>query len=83
MILSIIIPAYNEEKTVIQILEKINNSSSNLFKYEVIVIDDGSTDQSRKLLENSNHLFDKLLINETIKGKGFYWLSGPGGVRAQ
>ena len=71
MILSIIIPVYNEEKTIIQILEKINNSSSNLFKYEVIVIDDGSTDQSRKLLENNKHLFDKLLVNETNRGKGF------------
>ena len=71
MILSIIIPTYNEEKTIIQILEKINNSSSNLFKYEVIVIDDGSTDQSRKLLENNKHLFDKLLVNETNRGKGF------------
>ena len=71
MILSIIIPTYNEEKTIIQILEKINNSSSNLFKYEVIVIDDGSTDQSRKLLENNKHLFNKLLVNETNRGKGF------------
>ena len=71
MILSIIIPAYNEEKTIIKILEKIKNSSSNLFKYEVIVIDDGSTDQSRKLLENNKHLFDKLLVNKTKKGKGF------------
>ena len=71
MILSIIIPVYNEEKTIIQILEKIKNNSSNLIKYEVIVIDDGSTDQSSKLLENNKHLFDKLLINETNKGKGF------------
>jgi len=71
MILSIIIPVYNEEKTIIQILEKIKNISSNLLKYEVIVIDDGSTDQSGKLLENNKHLFDKLLVNETNKGKGF------------
>ena len=71
MILSIIIPVHNEEKTIIQILEKIKKISSNLLKYEVIVIDDGSTDQSRKLLENSKDLFDKLLINETNKGKGF------------
>ena len=71
MILSIIIPVYNEEKTVIQILEKIKNNSSNLLKYEVIVIDDGSTDQSGKLLESNKHLFDKLLVNETNKGKGF------------
>jgi len=71
MILSIIIPTYNEERTVIEILKKIKNNSPNLCKYEVIVIDDGSTDQSRKLLENNKHLFDKLLVNETNKGKGF------------
>ena len=71
MILSIIVPVYNEEKTIIKILEKIKNNSSSLFKYEVIVIDDGSTDQSKKLLENNKHLFDKLLVNETNKGKGF------------
>ena len=71
MILSIIVPAYNEEKTIIGILEKIKNNSSNLFKHEVIVIDDGSTDQSKKLLEDNKHLYDKLLVNETNKGKGF------------
>ena len=71
MILSIIIPVYNEERTVIEILNKIKNNSSSLFKYEIIVIDDGSTDQSKKLLENNKHLFDKLLVNETNKGKGF------------
>ena len=69
--LSIIIPVYNEERSIIEVLEKINNNSSNLFKYEVVVIDDGSTDQSRKLLENNKHLFDKLLINEINRGKGF------------
>ena len=71
MILSIIITGYNEEKTIIKVLEKIKKNSSNLIKYEVIVIDDGSTDQTRKLLENNKHLFDKFLVNETNKGKGF------------
>jgi len=71
MILSIIVPVYNEEKTVIDVLNKIKNNSSNLFKYEIIVIDDGSTDQSRKLLEDNKHLYDKLLVNESNKGKGF------------
>jgi glycosyltransferase involved in cell wall biosynthesis len=71
MILSIIVPTYNEEKTIIKILEKIKNNSSDFFKYEVIVIDDASTDQSRKLLEDNKHLYDKLLINERNKGKGF------------
>ena len=71
MILSIIIPVYNEERTVIEVLKKIKSNSPNLFKYEIIVIDDGSTDQSRKLLEDNKHLYDKLLINASNKGKGF------------
>ena len=58
MILSIIIPVYNEEKTVISVLEKIKKNSSNLLKYEVIVIADGSTDQSKKLLENAQNKLD-------------------------
>jgi len=71
MILSVIVPVYNEEKTVIEVLEKIKKNSSDRVKYEIVVIDDGSTDQTRKLLESKKHLFDKLLINETNRGKGF------------
>ena len=71
MILSIIIPVFNEEKTIVEILEKIKKNSSSQVKYEVIVIDDGSTDKTKKLLEDNKNLFDKLLINETNRGKGF------------
>ena len=35
-ILSIIIPVYNEEKTIIQVLEKIKSNLPNQFKYEII-----------------------------------------------
>ena len=71
MILSIIIPVFNEEKTIVEILEKIKKNSSREIQYEVIVIDDGSTDKTKKLLEDNKNLFDKLLSNETNKGKGF------------
>ena len=71
MILSIIIPVYNEENTIIEILSKIKKNSSDLFKYEVIVIDDGSTDKTKTLLESNKNLFDKLLVNEKNNGKGF------------
>ena len=71
MILSIIVPAYNEEKTIIKILEKIRNNSSDVFKYEVIVIDDGSTDQTVKILKDNKQLYDKLLTNESNRGKGY------------
>ena len=71
MILSIIIPVYNEENTIIEILSKIKKNSSDLFKHEVIVIDDGSTDKTKTLLESNKNLFDKLLVNEKNNGKGF------------
>ena len=71
MILSIIIPLYNEEKTIIQILEKIKKNTPNKFKYEVILVDDGSTDESKNLLKKNNHLYDKLITNETNQGKGY------------
>tara|TARA_Y100000590_G_scaffold379823_2_gene447715 strand:- start:11 stop:700 length:690 start_codon:yes stop_codon:yes gene_type:complete len=71
MILSIIIPVYNEEKTILDVLNKIKKNSSDLFKYEVIVINDGSIDDTKNILENNKHLYDKLLTNEVNKGKGF------------
>ena len=51
MILSIIIPVYNEDKTVIEVLKKIKNNLSNLFKYEIIVIDDNSEDGTKQVLK--------------------------------
>ena len=71
MILSVIIPVYNEEKTIIEILKKIKKNSPTNIKYEVIVVNDGSTDNTKKLLEDNKDLYDKLLINENNKGKGF------------
>jgi len=69
MILSIIVPVYNEERTIINVLEKIKKNSSK--EYEVIVIDDGSTDKTKELLKNNNHLYDKIITNELNKGKGY------------
>ena len=69
--LSIIIPSYNEEKTIIKILEKIDSNKIELINFEIIVIDDGSSDQSRKVLESNKDLYNKLLINERNLGKGF------------
>lgn len=49
MDISIIIPVYNAEKTIIQTLNGLQNQTRKDF--EVIVIDDGSTDSSSELIE--------------------------------
>jgi glycosyltransferase involved in cell wall biosynthesis len=51
MLLSIIIPVYNEKNTILEVLEKIDEIHLNK---EIIIVDDGSTDGTRKLLTQFN-----------------------------
>jgi dolichol-phosphate mannosyltransferase len=46
MKLSILIPVYNEEKTIAQIIRQVNDLKIRNIKKEIIVIDDGSTDKT-------------------------------------
>jgi len=70
MKLSIVIPCFNEEKTIAEIIEKIINKV-NLDK-EIIVVDDCSTDQTRSILQNElKDKVDKLILNNQNYGKGY------------
>ncbi len=58
--LSIIIPCYNEENTIAQIIQKIIKVVN--FPCEIIVVDDCSTDKTRFILENElKSNIDKLI----------------------
>lgn len=51
--LSILIPAYNEESTIISILEELNNVELNYsLEKELIIINDSSTDRTKELIED-------------------------------
>ena len=73
--LSIIMPCYNEEKTIVQILSKIKDVDllENTSK-EILIINDCSTDYSEKLIKNfiDEHpdLSIKYFKNDRNKGKG-------------
>ena len=70
MKLSIVIPCFNEEKTISKIIDKIINKV-NLDK-EIIVVDDCSTDQTRSILQNElKDKVDKLILNDQNYGKGY------------
>jgi dolichol-phosphate mannosyltransferase len=68
--ISIIIPVYNEEKFIKEILNKINNVKE--LDKEVIVVNDCSNDDTLNILKNEcRHLFSKLVSNKKNMGKGF------------
>ena len=70
MKISIIIPCYNEYKTINSILDKVKNLSD--FKKEIIIVDDFSTDGTKEVLQKikiSNEI--KTFFNEKNYGKGF------------
>ena len=70
MKLSIVIPCFNEEKTISEIIDKIINKV-NLDK-EIIVVDDFSTDRTRSILQNElKNKIDKLILNDQNYGKGY------------
>ena len=70
MKLSVIVPAYNEEKTIIQILEKLRETKPENVSYQVIVINDCSKDNTKSLLEANDHLYEILINNSSNIGKG-------------
>ena len=70
MKLSIIIPCFNEEKTISLIIEKILRSYTG--EKEIIVIDDYSSDKTREILKTDlKDKIDKLILNTSNYGKGF------------
>ena len=68
--ISVIIPVYNEQDTIVPILKKVNEQKIDDVEFEIIVIDDGSTDNSLKILEEHSSLFHELINLEKNSGKG-------------
>jgi len=72
MKLSIIIPVYCEEKTVLKILEKVMLVKIKNVEIEIVVVDDGSTDSTWKLVLRSAAKGSKFktIKHEKNQGKG-------------
>ena len=70
---SIVIPVYNEERYVIEVLSKIKNLSYGAWQKEIIVINDGSTDKTenklRKYLKVHPSSFKLISLSQNY-GKG-------------
>lgn len=74
MKITVIIPAYNEEKTIQEIIAKVLSTK---IPEEIIVVDDGSADRTKEVLEswvNDNKV--KLVAHDRNLGKGAAVITG-------
>ena len=68
MKLSIVIPAYNEEKTIEEIIRRIRAVDLGAVTREIIVVDDGSRDRTREILKKIPDI--TYVFHEKNLGKG-------------
>ena len=73
---SVIIPAFNERATILQILRTVRAQSVADTRFEVIVIDDGSSDGTGDLVAQHPELCDKLIRQPRNQGKGAAVIAG-------
>jgi glycosyltransferase involved in cell wall biosynthesis len=67
MKVSIIMPVYNEKATLLEILRKVEAVPVDK---EIVLVDDGSTDGSREILESLEPERAKVILHERNSGKG-------------
>lgn len=65
--LSIIIPAYNEKKTLPKLIEKIFKIK---LSKQIIIVDDNSTDGTKEIISKYKNKIDKIIYHNINKGKG-------------
>lgn len=70
--LSIIIPCYNEKGTIDKILKEVDEVNLGTTKKEIIIIDDGSKDGTRDILNElaKSNKYIKLIFQDHNQGKG-------------
>jgi len=79
MRLTVVIPCYNEIKTIEQIIATVR--ASPVQNCEIIIVDDFSTDGTRELLQTSLHTqVDRVIYHDRNYGKGAALRSGFAGA---
>lgn len=68
---SIIVPAFNEEKRIIKMLNETSDHMKQLnIKYEIIIVDDGSDDQTSKVSLDYQEKDKNIRVMKLLKNRG-------------
>ena len=78
--LTIIIPVYNEIKTIEKLIKKILKIN---IKKQLIIVDDGSSDGTELILQKYKNRIDKLITHKKNRGKGAAIKSGQKYVKGK
>lgn len=68
--LTVLVPVYNEEATIIEVLEQVSRVSIDNVRFEVVVVDDGSKDRTVERLRERPDLYTHLIALPKNGGKG-------------
>ena len=75
MKLSVVIPCFNEQATLLDLLRTVR--AGPVQDLEIILVDDGSTDGTREVIErDARALVDQVILHELNRGKGAALRSG-------
>jgi glycosyltransferase involved in cell wall biosynthesis len=76
MKLSVVVPTYNEERTIMNVIDAVSQvdlaaALGKKVELEIIVVDDGSTDGTRRMLDSLDSRPDiRVIVHERNRGKG-------------
>ncbi len=77
MKLSIVIPAYNEESTIEEIISKVRAVSlPGGLSREIVIVDDGSKDRTADILSRFSGQADMVIVHQSNQGKTAALLTG-------
>ncbi len=65
--LSVVVPCYNEQGTILTLLKHVADSP---WVREIIVVDDGSTDETRQILNDLGNSTCRVVLHDVNQGKG-------------
>ena len=70
IVLSVVIPCYNEEKTLEKCIERVVEIGTEELPIEIIIVDDHSTDQSYYLAKELAERYDCITVLKHTKNRG-------------